>query len=67
MIKITRMEDIPAFAGIVEASEGRVCALAMNDETALILQDGNLPEAFALREKLINRATCKSLSDIDRQ
>lgn len=54
MIKITRMEDIPPFAGIVEASEGRVCALAMNDETALILQDGNLPEAFALREKLIN-------------
>jgi len=55
MIKISQMEDLPSYAGIVESTmTARICALALEDETALILQDGNLPEAFAMRERLIN-------------
>ena len=54
MIKISQMEDLPPFAGIAESTTAnRICALALEDETALILQDGNLPEAFAMRERLV--------------
>ena len=54
MKRITRREDLPDNAQVIEVTRERVCALALEDETALILQDGNLPAAFNLRQKLID-------------